>query len=431
MPSTYDSLLRLELQATGENATTWGIKTNNNINLLAESVAGAATVNVAGSGDYTLSTANGVTDEARQATLVLTGLLTGDRNVIIPSSPKNYTIINQTTGAFAITLKQSGGTGVLIPRDGPTIAVATSTTCVDSIGATPYTKAFLAATSATLALTALGATSVGAALFVAADTSAARSAIGATTVGSALIVAVDTSAARTAIGATAVGSALIIAADATAGRSAISAAGSGAITASGLTQATSRLLGRTTAGTGAVEEISVGSNLTFTGGVLDAVAQTQKYVARSYAEYTSFSGITNALPVDNTVPLSTEGTQILSASITPSSATNRLRIRFQAFGTTYSSDPDGGPLDGAWAIFSGSTCLAAGRVAPVVAAGVSTAVVFVGEVEYVPGSTSAATITVRVGPHTTTTGMFLNGSSATRLFGGVARATLVVEEITP
>jgi hypothetical protein len=431
MPSTYDSLLRLELQATGENATTWGIKTNNNINLLAESVAGAATVNVAGSGDYTLSTANGVTDEARQATLVLTGLLTGDRNVIIPSSPKNYTIINQTTGAFAITLKQSGGTGVLIPRDGPTIAVATSTTCVDSIGATPYTKAFLAATSATPALTALGATSVGAALFVAADTSAARSAIGATTVGSALIVAVDTSAARTAIGATAVGSALIIAADATAGRSAISAAGSGAITASGLTQATSRLLGRTTAGTGAVEEISVGSNLTFTGGVLDAVAQTQKYVARSYAEYTSFSAITNALPVDNTVPLSTEGTQILSASITPSSATNRLRIRFQAFGTTYSGDEGGGPLDGAWAIFSGSTCLAAGRVAPVVAAGVSTAVVFVGEVEYVPGSTSAVTITVRVGPHTTTTGMFLNGSSATRLFGGVARATLVVEEITP
>lgn len=83
MPSTYDSLLRLELQATGENAATWGIKTNNNINLLAESVAGAATVNVAGSGDYTLSTANASTDEARQATLVLTGLLTGNRNVII------------------------------------------------------------------------------------------------------------------------------------------------------------------------------------------------------------------------------------------------------------------------------------------------------------------------------------------------------------
>lgn len=44
----------------------------------------------------------------------------------------------------------------------------------------------------------------------------------------------------------------------------------GAITTSGLTQATARLLGRTTAGTGAVEEISVGSGLTFAAGSLSA-----------------------------------------------------------------------------------------------------------------------------------------------------------------
>ena len=38
MPSTYDPLLRLELQATGENATTWGTKTNNNLHLFAKQV---------------------------------------------------------------------------------------------------------------------------------------------------------------------------------------------------------------------------------------------------------------------------------------------------------------------------------------------------------------------------------------------------------
>ena len=45
---------------------------------------------------------------------------------------------------------------------------------------------------------------------------------------------------------------------------------SGLVTASGLTQNTARLLGRTTAGVGAVEEISIGPGLTLTGGVLDA-----------------------------------------------------------------------------------------------------------------------------------------------------------------
>ena len=46
----------------------------------------------------------------------------------------------------------------------------------------------------------------------------------------------------------------------------------GPATTSGLTMATARLLGRTTAGTGAIEEISVGANLTLTGGVLDAAS---------------------------------------------------------------------------------------------------------------------------------------------------------------
>lgn len=265
MPSTYDPLLRLELQATGENATTWGTKTNNNLDLLAESIAGAVTLNVAGSGDYTLSTANGAEDEARQAILVLTGTLTGNRNIIVPSSPKNYTVINNTTGAFTVTLKQSGGTGLVIPTTGPTITVCTSTTCVDSIGATPYTKSFLAATSVEAAVTALGL--------------ANTATLVATSIGSALITAVDTSA----------------------GRAAIEAVGTGPITTSGLTQATSRLLGRTTAGTGAVEEITVGSGLSFSAGSISAIAGTGNLlnvqVFTSSGTYTRTSGATRAVVI--------------------------------------------------------------------------------------------------------------------------------------
>lgn len=48
----------------------------------------------------------------------------------------------------------------------------------------------------------------------------------------------------------------------------------GAITASGLTQTTARLLGRTTASTGAIEEISLGAGLSFGTGTLSAVTYT-------------------------------------------------------------------------------------------------------------------------------------------------------------
>jgi hypothetical protein len=48
------------------------------------------------------------------------------------------------------------------------------------------------------------------------------------------------------------------------------AAASGSITSSGLTQATARILGRTTASTGAVEEIQIGSGLSLSAGELSA-----------------------------------------------------------------------------------------------------------------------------------------------------------------
>jgi len=133
MPSTPESNLRLELQATGENATTWGAKTNTNLELLSQAIAGVASVNVGGSGNYTLVASNYASDEARAATLVLTGTLTGNRDVIVPTSPKHYTVLNQTSGAFTLTIRQSAGSGVAI-SPGTSQIVCTSTTCIDSVG---------------------------------------------------------------------------------------------------------------------------------------------------------------------------------------------------------------------------------------------------------------------------------------------------------
>ena len=47
MASTYTDL-GLELMATGENAGTWGTKTNANLNLIEQLTGGFATVSIAG-----------------------------------------------------------------------------------------------------------------------------------------------------------------------------------------------------------------------------------------------------------------------------------------------------------------------------------------------------------------------------------------------
>lgn len=54
--------------------------------------------------------------------------------------------------------------------------------------------------------------------------------------------------------------------------SSVGGSGSGSITASGYTQSTAKILGRTTASTGAIEEITVGSGLTLSAGSLTASA---------------------------------------------------------------------------------------------------------------------------------------------------------------
>ena len=133
MPSTYDPLLRLELQATGENATTWGTKTNNNLDLIAVAIAGQAVVTVS-SADVTLTEANAATDQSRAAILVFTGTMTGNVNIIVPSQSKTYAAFRQTSGAFNLVIKNATGTGATLPTSGTDIIVCTTATCVGLIG---------------------------------------------------------------------------------------------------------------------------------------------------------------------------------------------------------------------------------------------------------------------------------------------------------
>ena len=121
MASTYSSRLKLELQGTGENAGTWGDKTNNNLDVLDAFAAGYLSKSVAGNSDVTLTTANAsATAESSNKVIELIGTLTGNITVFIPAKENNYTFFNNTAGSFSVTIAATGHTanGVAITQGG-------------------------------------------------------------------------------------------------------------------------------------------------------------------------------------------------------------------------------------------------------------------------------------------------------------------------
>jgi hypothetical protein len=75
----------------------------------------------------------------------------------------------------------------------------------------------------------------------------------------------------------------------------IGAAASGSITSSGLTQATARILGRTTASTGSVEEITIGSGLSLSAGELSATGGSGGGEVRSdFVSPYTYTGLADA-----------------------------------------------------------------------------------------------------------------------------------------
>ena len=113
MASSYSTDLKLELMVTGENSGTWGDKTNTNLNLVQQAVAGYEAVSIAGGAQTTaLAMTNGTISNARNAVIKLTGTITGNRIVTIPDSiEKTYIVENGTTGAFTVQFKTVSGTG--------------------------------------------------------------------------------------------------------------------------------------------------------------------------------------------------------------------------------------------------------------------------------------------------------------------------------
>jgi len=134
MASSYTDI-GTELMATGENAGTWGTKTNTNIQILEEAINGYVSQALTSSGTVALTYTDGSTgDVARHAVIALTGTITGNAVVTVPANEKVWIIDNQSSGAYTVTVKVSGQTGVTwgTSDKGTKILYANGTDVVDT-----------------------------------------------------------------------------------------------------------------------------------------------------------------------------------------------------------------------------------------------------------------------------------------------------------
>ena len=98
---------------------------------------GSVTISGLGSSSLTLTTL-----QASKDRIVLTGTLTSNINLTLPAWIKSWTVINNCTGSFSVTVKTQNGTGVVIPAgtssviqgDGTNITATLGTAAFRSVG---------------------------------------------------------------------------------------------------------------------------------------------------------------------------------------------------------------------------------------------------------------------------------------------------------
>ena len=114
MASTYSSDLKLELMATGENAGTWGTKTNTNLNLIQQAVAGFEQVTLSSGGTLALAMSDATLSNARNMVIKFaTATIAASTICTIPDSIEKFYIFDATglTNPTNHTIKTASGTG--------------------------------------------------------------------------------------------------------------------------------------------------------------------------------------------------------------------------------------------------------------------------------------------------------------------------------
>jgi hypothetical protein len=171
MASTYSPSLKITLMGDGDQAGLWGQTTNTNLGTLLEQAITGVTSITMSDANYTLTSFNGVTDEARNAVLVVSGTNAAVRDLIPPVQEKLYTVVNNTTGGFAIRVIGVSGTGVNIPNGATCLVFCDGTNFVNGLSGsagnfsvngtvTATTGAFTNVSGNGVALTAINASNI-------------------------------------------------------------------------------------------------------------------------------------------------------------------------------------------------------------------------------------------------------------------------------
>jgi len=117
MASTFSSDLKLELMATGENAGTWGTKTNTNLELVQQAIAGFESISLSSGSTTALVMSNASISTARNMVIKFATItLSGSTTVTIPDSIEKFYIFDcrLITNPTNLTIKTASGTGFTI-----------------------------------------------------------------------------------------------------------------------------------------------------------------------------------------------------------------------------------------------------------------------------------------------------------------------------
>ena len=119
MASSYSSDLKLELMVTGENAGTWGDKTNTNLNLVQQAIAGFEQVTLSSGGTLALVMSDGALSNARNLVIKFATITAGASTICtIPDSIEKFYIFDATglTNPSNLTIKTASGTGFTLDQ---------------------------------------------------------------------------------------------------------------------------------------------------------------------------------------------------------------------------------------------------------------------------------------------------------------------------
>jgi hypothetical protein len=149
----------------------------------------------------------------------------------------------------------------------------------------------------------------------------------------------------------------------------------------------------------------------------------QNVVQVRIKQYNDYDTTSNAIPLDDTIPQSTEGKQVMDIMITPQNEKNTLIIEVIALFSV-----NGGTYNGTIALF---------KDAGVDALCVSSSGAYVGALmimlplkyKTIAGTKNSINFKVNIGPSSGAIVLYFNGSSAARKFGDIPKSYIQVTEV--